>query len=290
MYTRRTFGKSMLGVISIAAIPSPLGAKLNSTIDGVLIGCQSYSFRDRPLDEAIKAIAEVGLAECELSMGHVEPKAPRGKDGREQLRKWRTSVLLEEFHAIRKKFDQAGINLYAYNYSFRDDMNDEELDRGFQFAKALGVKCITASSTLSTARRLAPFADKHKIPVGMHGHSNVKDPNEFATPESFAQAMALSPYFRVNLDVGHFFAAGFDPVAYITEHHEKIVTLHLKDRKKNQGQNQPFGQGDTPVKEVLQLLKTKKYRIPANIEYEYDGQDAVAEVKKCYEFCRQALA
>ena len=284
MLTRREFAGIAAGAPLVLA-----AAKLNSTVHGVLIGCQSYSFRDRPLDEAIKAIAEVGLSECELYMGHVEPKEVRGREGREQLRQWRTTVSLDEFKGIRKKFDGAGIDIYAYNYSFRDDMDDAELERGFEFAKALGARCITASSTLSTAKRLAPFADKHKIPVGMHGHSNVKDPNEFARPESFAQAMALSPYFRVNLDVGHFFAAGYDPVKYLEEHHDKIVTLHLKDRKKEQGLNQPFGQGDTPLKEVLQLLKAKKYRIPANIEYEYKGEDSLAEVKKCYAFCRQAL-
>ena len=169
-------------------------------------------------------------------------------------------------------------------------MTDEELDRGFFFAKSLGVKCLTASSTLSAARRLVPFAEKHKIPVGMHGHSNLKDPNEFAKPESFQQAMAMSKYFRVNLDIGHFFAAGYDPVQYISEHHDKIVCLHIKDRKANQGDNVPFGEGQTPIKEVLQLLKSKRYRIPANIEYEYKGQDAVAEVKRCYDYCRKALA
>jgi L-ribulose-5-phosphate 3-epimerase UlaE len=72
--------------------------------------------------------------------------------------------------------------------------------------------------------------------------------------------------------------------------HKDIVTLHIKDRKKNHGANMPFGEGDTNIKGVLQLLKTKKYPIPANIEYEYKGADTVAEVKKCYEYCKAALA
>src|SRR5262249_32373057 len=166
---------------------------------------------------------------------------------------------------------------------------DEEMDRGFEFAKALGVKCITASSTLTCAKKLVPFVEKHKILVGMHGHSNLKDPNEFAKPESFESAMAMSKYYRVNLDIGHFFAAAYDPAAYLENHHDKILTLHIKDRKKNQGDNMPFGEGDTPIKQVLQLMKAKKYKIPANIEYEYKGQDSVAEVKKCFEYCKQAL-
>jgi len=286
MISRRNFGR-----VALAGLPLARAfGKLDSRVDGVLIGVQSYSFRDRPLDAAIKGIAEVGLSECELFQGHVEPKEERGPAGREALRKWRLTVSLDEFHDIRKKFDQAGIMLYAYNYSFRDDFTDDEIARGFEMAKALGVKYITASSTISAAGRVAPFAEKNKIVVGMHGHSNIKDPNEFAKPESFEAAMKLSKYIAVNLDIGHFFAAGYDPVPYIEQHHERIVTLHLKDRKKNDGENMPFGEGDTPIKEVLQLLKRRKYRIPANIEYEYKGGDTVVEVRKAFDYCKRALA
>lgn len=282
MYSRRDFGKAAL-----AAIPLPAAfAKPDSKINGVQIGAQSYSFRDRSLDEAIQAMVEIGLSECELWQGHLEGKDKKG----EELRKWRTTVSMDEFKNARKKFDQVGILLYAYNYSFREDFTDEEIARGFEMAKALGVTRITASSNVTTAKRIDPFASKYKIYVGMHNHSNMK-PNEFATPESFQEAMqGRSPYIAINLDIGHFVAAGFDPVEFLEKHHERIVTLHIKDRKKNQGPNMPFGEGDTPIKQVLQVLKTKKYKIPANIEYEYKGEDTLAEVKKCYEYCKQALA
>jgi sugar phosphate isomerase/epimerase len=287
MYSRRDFGR-----VALAGLPLALGAapKLDSVIRGVQIGAQSYSFRDRPLDDAIKAFAECGLGECELWQGHAEPKTAGGREGREKIRQWRTTVALSEFEAIRKKFDAAGIRLFAYNYSFSADMTDAEITRGFEMAKALGVKVITASATLKAAEKVAPIANRFKIQVGMHGHSNIKDPNEFARPESFAAAMKMSRYFGVNLDVGHFFAAGFDPVAYIQENHARIVCLHLKDRKKDQGENMPLGEGDTPLKQVLTLLRDKKWKIPANIEYEYKGQDSVAEVKKCFAWCKQALA
>jgi sugar phosphate isomerase/epimerase len=319
MYSRRDFGK-----IAIAGLPLSMAlAEINSTFNGVQIGTQSYSFRDRSLDEAIQAMADIGIGECELYSGHVEPRppSPRPQGGppggaerkagggqgrppgggrprggpeaearRQELRKWRLTVPLDEFHAIRKKFDDAGIMLYAFNLSFRDDYTDEEIDRGFQMAKALGVKLITASSTVSAAKRVAPFADKHRMIVAMHGHSNIEDPNEFAKPESFAQANAMSKYFGVNLDIGHFFAAGFDPVSYLEKNHDRIHVLHIKDRKKDNGPNMPWGEGDTPIKEVLQLLKAKQYPIPANIEYEYRGEDTVAEVRKCFQYCKDALA
>lgn len=282
MQTRRQFHKLTLGALPL----SRAWGKPDSKIDGVQIGVQSYSFRDRPLDEAIQGMMEVGLGECELWQGHIEPKGAQPS-----LRNWRETVSLDEFEKVRKKFDDAGILLYAYNYSFRDSFSDKEIERGFEMAKALGVKIITASSTLSVVDRIDPLADKNRIYVGFHGHSNIKDPNEFAKPESFEQAMrGRSKYIAINLDVGHFFAAGYDPVDFLEKHHDRIVTLHIKDRKKDNGENMPFGEGDTPIKQVLQVLKSRKYRIPANIEYEYKGGDTVQEVKKCYEYCKQALA
>jgi len=291
-YSRRDLGRIVAGAGSLALAGDLLAApKPNSKIAGVQIGVQTYSFRDRPLDDCIAAIVECGINSCELWQGHVEPRPQKkDKEAREELRKWRTSVPLDEFKKVADKLRKAGVSLSAYNYSFRDDFTDEEIERGFQMAKALGLKAITASSNVSTARRVDPFARKYKIMVGMHNHSIIK-PNEFATPENFAEAMkGASQYIGINLDIGHFLAAGFDPVSYLQEHHRHIVTVHLKDRKKNQGENVEFGRGDTPIKEVLQALKKGKYRIAANIEYEYKGADAVAEVKKCLAFCRQALA
>ncbi|MGB9486336.1 MAG: sugar phosphate isomerase/epimerase [Terriglobia bacterium] len=261
---------------------------INSVIRGVQIGAQSYSFRDRDLDACIEAFKTVGLGECELFDGHVAPKL-KG----EELRKWRLSVPLSHFHEVRTKFDNAGVLVYAYNLSFRKDFTDDEIDRGFQMAKALGVKYVTASSNVSIAPRVDRYAQKYKIMVGFHGHDRTSDPDEFSTPETFARAMkGASPYIGVNLDIGHFVAAGGDPVAYIREHHQKIVTLHIKDRKKNHGANLPFGQGDTPIVEVLRLLRDNKWKIPANIEYEYGegaNLDTLAEVKKCYQYCKRAL-
>jgi sugar phosphate isomerase/epimerase len=264
-------------------------AYIDSVVRGVQIGAQSYSFRDMDLDACIEAFKTVGLGECELFDGHVAPKL-KG----EELRKWWLSAPPSHFHEVRAKFDNAGVELYAFTYAFRKRMTDQEIERGFQAAQGLGVKYITSSSNVSVAPRVDRYAQKYKIMVGFHGHDNTSNPDEFSTPETFARAMkGASPYIGVNLDIGHFVAAGGDPVAYIREHHDKIVTLHIKDRKKNHGVNLPFGQGDTPIVAVLRLLRDNKWKIPANIEYEYGEDnknlDTIAEVKKCYAYCRQAL-
>lgn len=298
--------------LALAAVPASaaLGKMIDSKIEGVQLGVQSYSFRDLPLDDAIQAMVADGLGDCELFSPHIEGGGiqatralfqPGTKLTREQrraafeahekkLQEWRLTVPLDYFKQVRAKFDRAGINLYAYNLSFNEHFSDEEIDRGFLMAKALGVGIITASTTLPVAQRVAPFAEKHRMIVAMHGHSNVTDPNQFATPESFAKALAMSKYFRINLDIGHFTAANYDAVDYIRKNHGNIVLLHLKDRRKNQGPNVPWGEGDTPIKQVLLLLKQKRYPIPAFIEYEYKGSGtSQQEVAKCYQYCKDVL-
>jgi sugar phosphate isomerase/epimerase len=300
MYTRREFG---LLTLSSLALPALGGAQ---TVGGVRLGVQTYSLRELPrtaggdmVEPLLKGMTECGFTECELWAPQIEPAQPGGRGrppeevqkSREDLRRWRIETPLSHFEGIRRKFDAAGIRIWAYNYSPDVRFTDEEINRGFDIAKALGAEIITASATIESAKKIAPFAEKHRMVVAMHNHSNTKDPNEFATPESFAAAQKLSKYFKVNLDIGHFTAANYDAVAYLKEHHENITNLHLKDRKKNQGDNTPWGTGDTPIREVLQLLKREKWPIRSYVEYEYRGAaGAVSEVKACFDYAKQALA
>jgi sugar phosphate isomerase/epimerase len=209
------------------------------------------------------------------------------------LAKWRTDTTADTWKGVRKKFNSAGLEVALLCYNMNDRMKDEDIEYGFQMAKGLGVKGITTSTTLTMAKRIAPIAEAHKLMVGYHGHDATNDPNQTATLESYATLMAYGKYNGVNLDIGHFTAANYDAVAFIKEHHAKITNLHLKDRKKGHGDNLPWGQGDTPIKEVLQLLKKEKYGFPANIELEYpipEGSTVVVEMKKCLQYCKDALA
>jgi sugar phosphate isomerase/epimerase len=284
MHSRRDFAR--LAVASAAALP--LAARPDSKVRGVRVGVQTYSFRDRPLDQCIEAIADIGLNYAELWAGHLEPGGP--KAAADELRKWRTApATMQQIRDVRRKFNKAGIRVYALSYNLRAQHSDDEIRACMNMAKELGTKYLTSSSTVDHAARLNRFARESGVIVAMHNHSNLKDPNEFATPDSFARAMAGNDAIRVNLDIGHYVAAGFDPVEYLQRHADKVVTLHIKDRRKDQGANVPFGQGDTPIAPVLTLLRDRRLAIPAMIEYEYKGADAVEEVRKSYEYMRQAL-
>ena len=301
MITRRQFTK-----VALAGVALPLSARWSdaSPVGGVRLGVQTYSFREiarsgaGAVDVIIGAMKTCGLDECELWSPQIEGGPPAARDAtpaeqqksREALRQWRLSTGRAFYEDIRARFKTAGMSIYAYNLSFNDSFTDDEIHRGFEAAKALGAEVITASTTVSVAKRLVPFAAKHQVPVAMHNHSNVKDPNEFATPESFAAALAMSPQFRINLDIGHFTAANYNALAFLEAHHDRITNLHLKDRKKDQGANTPWGQGDTPIREALLWLKKRGSPVRAYVEYEYPGtRGVVDEVAACADFARKVL-
>src|SRR5438874_11838886 len=309
-YSRRDFGRLLAAGLPLALA---LRARGDSKVNGVQIGAITYSFRTiaNP-EEIIAAYKTIGLSEAELMSNHAEalagaPPGPAfgGGGGRgqqmtdeqraamqkaqqeraEQMKQWRSSVSMDKFKDVRKKFNDAGVDVRLLTYNMNvNNTKDDEIEYAFQLAQALGVKAITTSTQVSMAKRLAPFADKHHLMVGFHGHDQTDKPDEVSTEETFQTVMAASKYLGANLDIGHYTAAGGDPAAFIEKYHERITNLHLKDRKKNHGENVPWGQGDTPIKQVLLLLKEKKYDIPANIEFEYGG-DPVAEVGKCLEYC-----
>ncbi len=300
-FTRREWAATVGGGLVLAPLAclraedgtgQPSG---RSIVAGVRIGAQTYSFRDRPLEQVPAAFKAAGLSFCELWSGHVESAAVIGaapdtsREARlELVRKWRLGVPMSHFESIRKAFDDASVTLTSYDVPYRDDWTDAEIARTFEMAKALGVSVITSSAVLSVVPRIASHAEKAGTNVSFHNHSTIRA-NEFATPDDFAAAMKVSPMMGATLDIGHFTAANFDAVAYLEQHYDRIHALHIKDRKRDQGPNVPFGEGDTPIVAVLRLLRDRKWDIPAHIEYEYKGGDAVAEVTKCYAYCRKAL-
>jgi sugar phosphate isomerase/epimerase len=306
--TRRDFGRALAAVpLSIAA-----GGRLEpaTTIRGVRFGLETFSFHDLPpagdarlVPTIVDNMRTVGLAECEIMSGHIEPwgsyatgwwvqsrRVPTFPKIREEARQWRLSVSPDYYERIRKQFEDANLRIHLYNLNFNETFTDPERDRVFQAAKALGAVGISSSTVLSEAQRLVPFVERHGMFVAMHNHNNLVDPDQFATPESFEKALAMSPLFKVTLDIGHFTAGNNDAVAFIQKHHDRIVNIHVRDRKRDNGPNRPFGQGDTPIRDVLRLIRDNGYPIRCYIEYEYGSfRSSVEEVKTCLQYCREVL-
>ena len=314
-YTRRDFSTMAAAAVPMAsALFSRCAfAAVNSKISGVQIGTITYSFKQdvRKPGDIIPDLLKIGLNEVELmsddgermagapsipSFGfgarlNPEQQSALG-EGRRRRTAWRAKTTAATFDKVRQMFDHSGISLRILCYNMSADISDDEIDHAFRMAQALQVAAISSTCTVAVARRVAPFAEKYKIIWGGHNHAEVDNPNEFASTESLELVLSLSRYFGVNLDIGHYTAANLDAVGFIQKHHDRITNLHLKDRKRNNGPNKPWGQGDTPIREVLQLLRKEKYAFPANIELEYqipEGSNSVMEIAKCLEYARKCL-
>jgi sugar phosphate isomerase/epimerase len=220
------------------------------------------------------------------------------QDAAKKLKEWRTSVSMDRFKQLRKMYNDAGVTIYAYKTDgMQKNMqtSDEELDYMFNVAAAVGATHTTmelpsGADAAAMLKRMAAFAEKHKVAIAYHTHLQ-------GSMTAFDQAFAVSKWSMSNVDLGHWVAGGNQggtPLDFLTKYHDRIASFHIKDRTTPQhcSLNVPWGEGETPLKPILQLVKKNKWKIPASIELEYnipEGSDAVKEVRKCVDFCRQAL-
>jgi hypothetical protein len=278
-------------------------------VSEVRFGVRTSSFRGLPrvpdadpIQTLIEALGACGVRDCELCAPQVEAQFGAAHAGhhtkakmspqmmRRELRKWRLRTPASYFRAIGDRFRSADIAVHAYAYDSDPSFTDEEIDYGFTAAKALGAAILTASTTLDVAARIAPFADRHRMVVALGGDPR-DDPHALGTPPRVGAAMNMSTYFRISLDIGRFTAANLDAVAYLRDHHAAIATLLLKDRRRNHGDAVPWGQGDAPIREALQLIAREAWSIRASVDYDYASRNrAIDEVKKCLAYAAQALA
>ena len=280
-----------------------LASQPNSKFGGVQVGVITYSFRSMPgsAEQILQYCIQSGVSAIELMGDAAEafagcPTNISDKKLRsEKMREWRESVSMDKFVELRKMFKKAGVSIYAFKPDALGMNNsDREIEYALKAAKALGAKSVTLELTKPEhSKRLGDLAAKHKVYIGYHNHTQGND-------TAWDEALAQSPYNSINLDFGHYIAAGGKNtkeslLAFIEAKHDRITSMHMKDRasKENGAANMPWGQGNTPIKDVLLLMKNKQYKFPASIEVEYAipaGSDAVKEVAKCVEYAKGILS
>jgi sugar phosphate isomerase/epimerase len=305
-YTRRELGQLALTVLPAArllggapVLQAALQKKPDSKVAGVQIGLNvPYSLGSRNMDPdlLLANCVDLGVSGLELRSQPVETFLgvqkdlidARGADpASPELRTWRLAVPMDKVRAFRKKYNDAGVLIEIVKFDGIYQYADDVLDYAFNLAKNLGARAISTEIAEEGPKRLGEFADKHGLMVGYHGHAATG-------PADWERLFAYAAHNGANLDIGHFVAGDHgSPVPFLTKHHDRITHIHVKDRKVHDGPNVPFGQGDTPIVEVLRLIRDNKWNIQATIEFEYPipaGSDRMTEIRKSVDFCRKALA
>ena len=308
-FTRRQF----LQTASLASVAALTARPARSSMK-VQVGAISYSFRQIPssAEEILGYMQTLGLSTIELMGGPAElyagappmPPFRRGQDlsdeerralraerrtAMEEVSKWRMGTDMKKFVELGELYRDGGVDIDILKLG-NATWSDEEIDYAFQAAHSVGARGISFEISDDAAERMGPFADKHGLLNSMHNHTQVA--NEGFT---FDRPLSFSPNNTLNLDIGHYVAGlGESPVPVIKKYHERISHLHLKDRRspENGQDNVVWGEGDTPIGEVLRLLRDEDYPIPAMIELEYpipEGSSVMEEMARCADFCRNAL-
>jgi sugar phosphate isomerase/epimerase len=305
MLSRRRFGQ-----FALAAMPlTNAFGKINSVVQGIQFGLQSYSFNGTPIptviDVVIQSMVETGLGEVDVWSPLIEPAefsekaraagatAEDRAQARAAIAKWRATESLGYFRAIRKRFEDKGIEVTAFSTS--TGSADEELNRTMEITKALGAKVATVGVSMPVAKRLVPIADKHGVWIGIQGspRMNSTNPDQICRPEQYEAALALSPTFYASFDVGDAVGGGYtasDVLKFVRDNHKKIFQLYLKDRNKA-NLSLPWGEGDTPIKEILLLMRDLKTPARGYLDNDYKSPTSRAEdVKRSFEFAKKVLA
>lgn len=267
--------------------------KPSSKFGGVQVGTITYSYRSMP-DQSLQAILDYTvlsrLSSVELMGGTVEKYAGIPQD-KQMVRQWRGSVSMDKFKEVRKMFQAKGVKIDILKIG-DPAWSDEEIDYAFKACKTLGARGISMEISEEAGKRMAHFAEKHDLYVIFHNHGQPGTPGF-----SFDKVLAYGPKLMLNLDIGHYFGAtGLHPNAIIERLHDRIASIHLKDKTgpeaSDPDKNKPWGQGETPLEDILKLIQKNKWPITCDIELEYkipEDSDDVKEVAKCVEYCRDIL-
>ena len=298
MENRRNFIKKT-SLLSLGMIGYSFNLPIIKNIGGVDISVITYSFQagTEDMETIIQYCLDSKSDNIELMGNHVERTIGMPRSRRDSA-DWRANVSMKEFKKVKKEFDQKGINIFAYKpYCMSPRNKDEEIEYAMKATKALGADYVTAELTDETnTKRISYYAEKHDVKVGYHGHLQSTD-----IAWNFALDNSKNNY--INLDIGHYIAVGGENtketlLKFIENNHDRICSLHLKDRNAptetnpDDRDNKIWGQGDTPIKEVLLLMQKKSYNFTATIEREYpipEGSNAVQEVIRCMDYCKSVL-
>jgi sugar phosphate isomerase/epimerase len=317
VFSRREFGGALIAGLPLAAFFRPAGLSAAE----MAIGVSTSSFSDLPrvtgrdnLDDVLRALQAVRATHVELAFANLEPAPPSvapvmggsaayprrivltpeqvaatNSVAREELRAWRLNAPAKTFEYMRGKLVSAGLTVRAGALAYNDSFTDDEIDATFRQARALGLTTVSSPLTMAMAKRLVPFAQRHQMSVAIHNQVDGNPAGAIDTP-SLKQALALSPAFTLKLDAANLTASNRDAAAELREYRSRVSYLALRDRLRNGGASQPFGEGDTPIRSVLTLAGSQP-AIPVVIEYDYVGlRSSVDELKASVAFCRAAMS
>ena len=250
---------------------------------GFAIGCQAYTFNRYTVFEAIEKTAEAGGKVIEFYPG-------QKLNSEEPVAKWDHNASPQMISQVQAKLKQHGV--LAVNYGVVAVPTDEiEARKIFEFARKLGLRAITTESDKSIDM-IEKLVKEYGIMVGFHDHPRrANDPTYRMWDPNYILELVKNRDQRIGAcaDTGHWVRSGLRPVECLKILNGRIISSHLKDLNdfgKPEAHDVVFGQGVSDVPGILDELHRQGFKGNISIEYEYNWDRSVPEVKQCIAFVR----
>ena len=242
--SRRMFIGQLAAIPAVAALA---GKAVAAPGPAWRLGTQSYSFRNFDTLGAITEAKKIGLTNIEFCAAHFPCDA--------------NDPGLEAVKAIIK---EQGVNVLCYGVE--EFGADEAKNRAkFDFAKALGIKIITANPEANSFDNLDKLTEEYDIKIAIHNHGpGARYDGVQMTLDAIKDHSKL---IGACVDTGHVIRSGEKPHEVIAALGDRVHSLHLKDWVTG-GEEKILGEGDIKLVEVVKALKAIKFKGPLMVEYE----------------------
>jgi sugar phosphate isomerase/epimerase len=246
---------------------------------GLRVGVQSYTFREFPVEQALKQTHDLGLSWIELYPKHAPARSTESQ--RKALLK-----LCREYKVMPVAFG-------VYKFT-----KDHEANRKvFDYGKVMGMTVFTADPDPDSFDSLERLVKEYQIAIAIHPHGPVGKPpklHRWYRAEKIMEAVKdRDPLIGACLDTGHLIRAAtlgeqLDPVQQIQVMGQRNHAIHLKDNDNARDVNVILGQGVLDVPGVLKALKNAGFKGCVAIEYEANPNNPAGDVRACLDVIRQA--
>lgn len=270
-------------VLLVSLIVLPAVAQTKAEKNGWRLGMQSYSFHKFTLVEAFDKTNQLGVKYIEIYPGH--------KLGG----KWGDKVFDFNLDAgtqkeIKDLAKSKGIRIVGCGVYVAEKSSDWE--KMFRFAKDMELEFITCEPALNDWDLVERLAKQYNIKVSVHNHPQ---PSDYWTPDNLLKAIdGRSSLIGSGADVGHWCREGLDQIACLKKLDGRVISLHFKDiAEKKAGEKEQhdviWGTGILNVKGMLEELKRQNFKGVFSIEYEYNWDNSVPDIKKCIDYFNRTV-
>lgn len=272
--------KVLLPIICFLLVACSMSAqkKTKAEKQGWKIAIQSYTFHLFPLTEALDKTQQLGVKYIEIYPGHKLGGKWGGKVFDFNLDA-QTQKELKELAASK------GIKIIATGVYVAD--KPEDWEKMFRFAKAMDMEFISCEPALGDWDLVEKLVKQYGIKISVHNHPQ---PSDYWNPDNLLKAIdGRSKKIGSCADVGHWRREGLNQLDCLKKLEGRLISLHFKDiAPKQAGEKEQhdviWGTGILDVKAMLQELKRQRFKGVFSIEYEYNWENSVPDIKECIQY------